>query len=68
VGDQVHVSCFQVAGKDVFDLLTAGDKLVVREDGRGVVQASLPPSACTRGSPPQIYNAEIREVVTGYRV
>ena len=37
---EIHVSSFQVAGKDVFDLLSAGEKLAVREDSRGVVQVS----------------------------
>ena len=42
----MEVSCFEVAGKDVYDLLTvreAAEKLVVREDGRGVIQVRLRP-------------------------
>ncbi len=39
-GTQVRVGCFEVCGKFCFDLLKSGEKLQVREDASGAVQAS----------------------------
>lgn len=40
-GTQVRVGCFEVCGKFCFDLLKSGEKLQVREDASGAVQASI---------------------------
>ena len=37
-GVEVRVACFEVCGKNVFDLLKNGEKLDVREDSYGSVQ------------------------------
>ena len=37
---EVRVACFEVCGKQCYDLLKSGEKLVVREDASGAVQAS----------------------------
>eukprot|EP00208_Stichococcus_sp_RCC1054_P004971 CAMPEP_0206148316 /NCGR_PEP_ID=MMETSP1473-20131121/36278_1 /ASSEMBLY_ACC=CAM_ASM_001109 /TAXON_ID=1461547 /ORGANISM="Stichococcus sp, Strain RCC1054" /LENGTH=368 /DNA_ID=CAMNT_0053545611 /DNA_START=144 /DNA_END=1246 /DNA_ORIENTATION=- len=39
-GVEVRVACFEVCGKNVFDLLKSGEKLDVREDSSGTVQVS----------------------------
>lgn len=44
-GVEVRVACFEVCGKNVFDLLKNGDKLDVREDSYGSVQV-LSSSEC----------------------
>ena len=37
---EVRVACFEVCGKQCYDLLKSGEKLIVREDASGAVQAS----------------------------
>ncbi len=41
-GVEVRAACFEVCGKNVFDLLKNGEKLEVREDSSGTVQ--VPPA------------------------
>lgn len=38
----MRVACFEVCGKNVFDLLKSGEKLDVREDSSGTVQVLTP--------------------------